>query len=105
MLYEVKFYKYLQGTGNHNYKVIAGIPKVHWYGTEGEYNVMVMDLLGPSLEDLLMRSRKNLSLKTVLLIADQAVLLNHNFSCKELNMCIPKNLYIGILNLIISCLV
>lgn len=37
---------------------------------------MVMDLLGPSLEDLLIRSRKNLSLKTVLLIADQAVSLD-----------------------------
>ena len=27
------------------------IPAVHWYGVEGEYNVMVIDLLGPSLEE------------------------------------------------------
>ena len=56
---------------------------VHWYGVEGEYNVMVMDLLGLSLEDLFTRARKRFSLKTVLLIADQAVNYFIIRSCKE----------------------
>ena len=51
----------------------AGIPNVRWFGTEGEYNVLVMDLLGPSLEDLFNFCSRKLSLKTVLMLADQMV--------------------------------
>jgi len=51
----------------------AGIPNVRWFGVEGEYNVLVMDLLGPSLEDLFSFCSRKLSLKTVLMLADQMV--------------------------------
>ena len=58
------------------YKLLAGgvgIPKIMWYGVEGDYNVMVMDLLGKSLEDLFIQAQRKFSLKTVLMIADQMI--------------------------------
>lgn len=44
-----------------------------WFGSEGDYNVLVIDLLGPSMEDLFNYCGKKLSLKTVLMIADQMI--------------------------------
>ncbi|PWZ20844.1 Casein kinase 1 [Zea mays] len=38
--YESKLYMLLQGG--------TGIPHLKWFGVEGQYNVMVIDLLGPS---------------------------------------------------------
>ncbi|KAH0848426.1 hypothetical protein HID58_090471 [Brassica napus] len=49
----------------------SGVPNIKWYGVEGEYNVLVIDLLGPSLEDLFNFCSRKLSLKTVLMLADQ----------------------------------
>ncbi|KAH8306297.1 hypothetical protein KR018_006770 [Drosophila ironensis] len=62
---ESKFYKTMQGG--------IGIPRIIWCGSEGDYNVMVMELLGPSLEDLFNFCSRRFSLKTVLLLADQMI--------------------------------
>ncbi|KAL4588042.1 hypothetical protein LXL04_000920 [Taraxacum kok-saghyz] len=61
--YESKIYRLLQGG--------TGVPNLKWFGVEGEYNIMVIDLLGPSLEDLFNYCNRKFSLKTVLMLADQ----------------------------------
>ena len=49
------------------------IPQVVYYGEERNKNVMIMDLLGPSLENLFKKCKKKFSVKTVLMLADQMI--------------------------------
>ena len=46
---------------------------MHWFGIAGEYNAMVMDLLGQNLEDLYNYCAKNFTLKTILMIIIQMI--------------------------------
>lgn len=91
LYYEYKVYKILQGG--------IGIPNVYWYGADGGCNVMVMDLLGPTLEELFTeRCGGHFSLKTILYIADQALrrleyIHSKNFVHRDIK---PENFALGL---------
>ena len=65
LVYEAKLYRVLQGG--------VGMPSMEYFGQEGVYNVMAMDLLGPSLEELFNYCSRRFSLKTTIMLADQLV--------------------------------
>lgn len=90
--YESRLYRLLQGE--------AGIPAIYWYGVEGNHNILIMELLGQSLEDLLQSHRGRLSLQIVLLLAEQMItriefIHNKNFLHRDIK---PDNFLLGLGN-------
>jgi serine/threonine protein kinase len=66
VIYEGQLIQQLQGG--------KGIPGVFWCGHDGDYNILVMELLGDNLNRLLQMTGNKFSYKTVLMIADQVTL-------------------------------
>uniref|UniRef100_A0A095A5K4 non-specific serine/threonine protein kinase n=1 Tax=Schistosoma haematobium TaxID=6185 RepID=A0A095A5K4_SCHHA len=66
LYFESKVYRVLRET--------PGIPRIQFYGLDGVrnlYHAMVIELLGPSLEDLFTFCGRRFTMKTVLMLADQ----------------------------------
>ena len=63
LFYESKLYMALQGG--------IGIPKLRWCGSQGNYNILIMDLLGHSLEDLFNYCKRKFTLLTTLMVVEQ----------------------------------
>ncbi|XP_067639130.1 casein kinase I-like [Eurosta solidaginis] len=90
LLHEAKLYKILRGC--------VGIPRIRHHGKEKKFNFLVMDLLGPSLEDLFNSCKRHFTIKTVLMLVDQMIARLH---CIHINGIIhrdikPDNFLMGI---------
>ncbi|KAH7582095.1 Serine/Threonine protein kinases active-site signature [Nakaseomyces glabratus] len=62
---EFRAYRILNGS--------KGIPHAYYFGQEGMHNVLIIDLLGPSLEDLFEWCGRKFSIKTTCMLAKQMI--------------------------------
>jgi len=53
--------------------IAVGVPNVYYYGHEGLHNILVIDLLGPSLEDMFDLCGRKFSVKTTCMVAKQMI--------------------------------
>lgn len=92
ILNEYKIYKYLDNNG---FKV--GLPKIYDFYQTPDYNIMFMQLLGPSLEDLFNKFGRKFKLCTIFCLAEQLIsLLEMLHECQFIHRDIkPNNFLIG----------
>lgn len=67
--YENRVYRWL----NTSSQEVVGVPRPRFFGQVGNSNVLVMDCLGPSLEDRLNECGRRMSVKAVLMIGIQSM--------------------------------
>lgn len=60
--FEANVYRYL-------YQENKGIPQIYWNGAQDDFNVLVVDMLGPNLENLFSLCNRQFSLKTTIGLA------------------------------------
>ena len=77
---------------------IDGIPAVKSYGFSGEFNILVMELLGKSLEDIFQQQEKKFTIKTVCMIGIQILdrlefIHNKNIIHRDIK---PDNFVVGL---------
>lgn len=70
LIRELEIYKVIQGRDG---RTEVGIPRMYDYGFELQHCFMIVDLVGPSLEEVFRRCKWRLSLKAVVAIASQVL--------------------------------
>uniref|UniRef100_A0A1A9W4P3 non-specific serine/threonine protein kinase n=1 Tax=Glossina brevipalpis TaxID=37001 RepID=A0A1A9W4P3_9MUSC len=65
LAFETEIYRILSGG--------VGFPRIHLYAREKNFYILVMDLLGPSLEDLFNVCNRHFTMKTILMLGNQMI--------------------------------
>lgn len=67
---EYEIYRHLQANN-----FVIGVPTMYDYLQSPDYNIMVMQLLGPNLEDLFVEYSRSFSMSTIFMLATQLLVL------------------------------